>query len=117
MKEELARYRVKDANEKILSSEILLKAKQYKDAASRAYCAMFSAARAVLATKGYDSAKHSGVISLFNQHFVKEGILSKNMGRLLAEAKDIRERGDYGDYIIVSEDEARKHLERAKKLY
>ncbi len=114
MKEELARYRIKDANEKILSAEILLKAKQYKDAVSRAYYAMFSAARALLATKGYDSAKHSGVISLFNQHFVKEGILSKDMGRLLAEAKDIRERGDYGDYIIVSEDEAQKHLKRAK---
>jgi len=116
MKEELAGYRIKDANEKILSSEILLKAKQYKDAASRAYYAMFSAARAVLATKGHDSVTHSGVITLFNQHFVKKGILSKNMGRLLAEAKDIRERGDYGDYIIVSEDEARKHLERARNF-
>jgi len=75
---------------------------------------MFSAARVLLATKGYDSAKHSGVISLFNQHFVKEGILSKDMGRLLAEAKDIRERGDYGDYVMVFEEEAQKHLERAK---
>lgn len=114
MKEDLAKYRLEDAKEKILSSEILLKERQNKDSASRSYYAMFSAARALLATKGYDSAKHSGVISLFNQHFVKEKIVPDDMGRLLAEVKDVRERGDYGDYITVTEEEAKRYLEVGK---
>ena len=37
---------------------------------------MFHAVRALLATKRLDSRKHSGVISLFNQHFVKPGLVS-----------------------------------------
>jgi len=114
MKEELAKFRLEDAKEKLVSAEILLKSKQYKDSISRSYYAMFSAARAILATKGYDSAKHSGVISLFNLHFVKTEVIPRNLGRLLAEAKDIRERGDYGDYIIVSKEEALKQVDVAK---
>ena len=116
MKNELSKYRIQEAKERILSAEILLKSKQYKDSVSRTYYAMFSAARALLATKGYDSAKHSGVISLFNQYFTKEKVVSTDMGRLLAEVKDARERGDYGDYIIVAEEEAQKYLEMAKTL-
>ncbi|MBU1599651.1 HEPN domain-containing protein [bacterium] len=41
--------------------------------------AIFSAARALLATKDLDSSKHSGVISLFNQHFVKTGVEQKSL--------------------------------------
>ncbi len=116
MKEELAKYRINDAREKMLSSEILLKSKQYKDSVSRSYYAMFSAARALLATKNYDSAKHSGVIALFNQYFVKKGLVFTEMGRLLAEAKDVRERGDYADFIEVSEEEAGRYLDAAKRF-
>lgn len=116
MKEELVKYRIKDAKDRVLSAEILLRSKQYKDSVSRSYYAMFSAARALLATKGYDSAKHSGVIALFNQHFVKEGVVSSDMGRLLAQVKDVRERGDYADFIEITEEEAKEYLEAAKRF-
>lgn len=116
MREELVKYRIKDAKEKVLSAEILLNSKQYKDSVSRAYYAMFSAARALLATKGYDSAKHSGIIALFNQYFVKEGVVSSDMGRLLAEVKDVRERGDYADFIEVTEEEAKGYLDIAERF-
>lgn len=68
---ELARYRLKMAREKLESGKLLLDQSRYGDAASRAYYALLHGARALLATKGLDSRKHSGVISLFNRHFVK----------------------------------------------
>jgi uncharacterized protein (UPF0332 family) len=51
---------------------------------ARSYYAMFTAARALLATKHLDSSKHTGVVSLFNQHFVKTGgLLQKTWAECL----------------------------------
>jgi len=38
---------------------------------------LYYAARALLATKSLDSARHSGVIALFQEHFVKTGLISR----------------------------------------
>ncbi|MFN3466456.1 MAG: HEPN domain-containing protein [Candidatus Brocadiales bacterium] len=80
MKESLVRYRMGQAHERLKAAEALLSQGLYTDSVTRSYYAMFTAARALLATKGLDSAKHSGVISLFNQHFVKTGVVEKDMG-------------------------------------
>ena len=51
--------------------------------ASRAYYAAFYAASALLLNEGIDTSKHSGVIALVHQHFVKSGKLSKDQDRNL----------------------------------
>jgi len=79
----LSQYRLRDAAEKLKGAEVLLSNGLYKDSISRSYYAMFSAARALLAMEGLDSRKHSGVVSLFNRHFVKNGIVDKDLGRLI----------------------------------
>ena len=116
MKDKLVKYRLDDAKEKLDSSKILFESGKYKDSISRSYYAMFSAARALLATKELDSPKHSGIISLFNLHFVKEGLVDKLMGRYLASAKDVREKSDYGDFTVVSKEEAQAQIEYATKF-
>jgi uncharacterized protein (UPF0332 family) len=103
---DLARYRLTDAKEKLESTKILLQEKQFKDSLSRSYYAMFSAVRSLLALKELDSSKHSGVISLFNQHFVKPNLIDASFGRMLKKAQYSRERTDYGDYVLVTLDEA-----------
>jgi len=113
---ELSQYRLNDAKEKLEAAIILLENKKYKDSVSRSYYAMFSAARALLATKNLDSSKHSGIISLFNLHFIKNGIVKKECGKLLAKAKDIREEGDYGDFVIVSKEETELQVNNAEKV-
>ncbi len=113
---ELSIYRLNDAKEKLKGAELLLNNGFYKDSISRSYYAMLSATRALLAMEGLDSHKHSGVISLFNQNFVKTGTVSKDLGRLLMNAKDYREKGDYGDFIIANMEEAEEQLNAAKKL-
>lgn len=115
-KRNLSLYRLEDAKEKLSSARILLENNRFKDSVSRSYYAMFSAARALLATKGLDSAKHSGVIALFNQHFVKTVLVDKTMGRILENAKDIRENSDYGDFAIVTKEEAEEQVKNAEKF-
>jgi uncharacterized protein (UPF0332 family) len=46
----------------------------YDFAISRAYYAMFYMAEACLLTKNLSFSKHSGVLSAFNQHFIKANI-------------------------------------------
>jgi hypothetical protein len=99
---DLARYRLNDAKEKLESARILLQENHFKDSLSRSYYAMFSAVRALLALKEMDRSKHSGVISLFNQHFVKTNIIDTGYGRMLKKAQYSRERSDYGDHVMVT---------------
>jgi len=77
---------------------------------------MSTSARALLALKELDSSKHSGVISLFNQHIIKAGLFPKEFGRFLSQAKDIREDANYGDFVKITQEEAKNHLDHARKF-
>jgi hypothetical protein len=112
----LARYRLELAMEKLEAARILFEKGKYKDSISRSYYAMFSAAKALLALRGVDSATHVGVISLFNRYFVKENLIDKKYGKTLVEAKDLREDSDYKDFFIVSKEEAAKQLKDAEEF-
>lgn len=68
---DLSKYRLEKAKEHLMSAEDLLKNDHLRDSTSRSYYAIFTTARAILALKDLDSKKHSGVISLFNQHLIK----------------------------------------------
>lgn len=109
-------YRMESAKEKLKAAVDLLGNSDYKDSVSRSYYAIFTAARALLATKQLDSAKHSGVIALFNQHFVKTSIVHKETSKLIEKAKLYREQADYGDFFVVSKEEAEAQIQSAKRF-
>ncbi len=111
---DLALYRLKLARDKLKSAELLMEESYYSDAASRAYYSLLHGARALLATRGLDSKKHSGVISLFNRSFVKTDKVPKELGRLLLSAKDIREESDYNEFYIVSKKDVEDLIDQAK---
>lgn len=110
----LVSYRLKSAKERLKAAVDLFGNCDYKDSVNRSYYAIFTAARALLATKKLDSAKHSGVIALFNQHFVKEGVVSKITSKLIEKAKLYREQADYGDFFVITREEAEAQIESAK---
>ena len=112
----LIAYRLEDAREKLSAAADLLEKRHYKDSVSRSYYAFFTAARALLATKRLDSSKHSGVIALFNQHFVKSGEVRKDASKSLERAKLYREQADYGDFYIVSVQEAEAQIQSAREF-
>ena len=113
---DLALYRYEMAAEKLEAAKLLKEKKFYKDSISRSYYAIFTAARALLALEKKDSAKHSGIISLFNRHFVKTELIDKHFSKILAKAKIYRERGDYGDFSIVSTEEVIEQIENAEEF-
>jgi uncharacterized protein (UPF0332 family) len=112
----LSKHRLQRANEHYKAAELLFNSGFYHDSLGRSYYAMFAAARALLAYQDLDSKKHSGVISLFNQNYVKTGVISRNMGKSLSKARIIRESSDYTDFYLVSKEEASSQLSAAKEF-
>lgn len=100
------------------SSRVLLDVGDIDGACNRAYYAMFDAARAALlasgAPAGPDIGKtHSGLISAFSNHLIKNGRVSKDMGRLLNRAIEIRLVADYrGDSVELGD--AQELVEQAE---
>ena len=108
MSKELSRWRLEKANKTFLEGDQLLNKKFYSGAINRYYYAAFHAARALLATKKLDSAKHSGVISHFNREFVKTGIISKAASKTLSAIFSLRSEADYEDFRTFSLQEAKE---------
>ena len=103
----LARHRLARAREAFAEGDHLLVMGAARGATNRFYYAAFFAARALLATREVDSSKHSGVIALFQRHFVKVGHFDVETGRTLARAFEKRQKTDYADFATITIEEAR----------
>lgn len=106
---ELARGR-----EALVSATILLDAKQYPDAISRAYYAMFHAACALLASIGRNARTHDGVRALVSEHFIRPGILGQEHGRALSRMAGDRGDADYNVAALFSEKDVREDIALAE---
>ena len=95
----------------------LLEKEYYDVSASRAYYAAFYAASALLLNEGMDTSKHSGVIALIHQHFVKNGKLSKEQGRNLNWLFELRSVGDYGVSLHVAQMDAQRAIDIADDFF
>ena len=95
----------------------LLEKKYYDVSASRAYYAAFYAASALLLNEGLDTSKHSGVIALIHQHFVKNGKLNKEQGRNLNWLFELRSVGDYGVSLHVTQQDAKRAVHIAEEFF
>ena len=66
-------------------------------------------------TEGKSSSKHSGVQSLFNRFWVREGRISKDLGRFFSELFDARQASDYG-YSHFDASEVEQWLQQAQRF-
>ncbi|MCG0278983.1 MAG: HEPN domain-containing protein [Thermanaeromonas sp.] len=113
---ELSRWRLEKAERTFREGEQLLEAGSYNGAINRFYYAAFHAARALLALKKLDSAKHSGVISLFNREFVKPGLISKEASATLSTLFNLRAEADYDDFKSFTLEEAEEARDAVRSL-
>jgi len=56
---------------------------------------------ALLVYEPYSSSKHSGVLSYFNKRFIKEHTFPEALERSLNKAFELRQRGDFREYITL----------------
>ena len=112
--QEFIQYRLDRAREALDDAAFLLNAGRLNVAANRIYYAMFYAASALLATRNLNSARHSGVIALFNDNFVKPGLFPRELGRHLGRAFDLRLETDYRELATPDADELGEQMEHAR---
>lgn len=104
----LARHRLTRARGALKEADLLFAEAAWSGAVNRYYYAAFHVARALLATKELDAARHAGVIALFQQHFVKTGVVPLEVARALPRAFEKRLSSDYGDFVETQPAEAQR---------
>lgn len=101
------------AEASLRSARILGDAGEWNDSVSRAYYAVFHAARCLLLTFGLEPSSHRGVNLLVGQHFVSPGVLDRRFARSLSRMQKFREEADYNRFFSFGETEATEELEAA----
>jgi len=112
----LAKHRFERAETTLNEAVDELKRSNYRLTVNRAYYSVFYAMRAFLATVNKDSSKHSGVLALFNQYFIKTGIIPEMNFKAIQSLMDLRHEGDYQDFAQITEEEALGSFETAKMI-
>jgi uncharacterized protein (UPF0332 family) len=98
-REALVQYRMARAIETLQEAKLLNENGFWNTAVNRLYYACFYAVGALLISHEYQTQTHNGIKILFNQHFVKTGKISLEMGILFSELFDKRQKGDYSDLL------------------
>ena len=112
----LSAHRFNRAKEELQTAELFLRNADFRSSINRSYYSIFHAIRAVNALDGFDSNKHSGVISHFNQEYVKTGLFEKEISKIIRNASELREQADYEDFYEASQEEAADVFEQASRF-
>ncbi len=112
----LANYRIEKAKNCLKASKILLGEECYSDSANRSYYAIFHSINAINALNSVGFKKHSGVISNFNQNYIKTRIIEKEYGKIANNAFDVRKDNDYSDFYVAPKREVSEQYENAVKF-
>lgn len=95
-------------------AKMLLDAGFAYGASSRAYYAVFHAARALLFSMGFEVRSHRAVVSMLGEHFIKAGKLPAHVGRLVSRLQRDREDADYVVGAVFTVAEAKAVLDDAR---
>ena len=113
---DLVLLRLERAEEMLSASQINYDQGELKTSLNRSYYAIFHAMRSVNLLDGFDSSKHSGVIAHFNQCYLKTREISPAFSDTIKRASYCREKSDYDDFYVVSQDEVEEQLNNAKEF-
>jgi len=97
---------MKKAIERLRVAQKLLNESDYEDAVSRAYYAMYHAAKALLATINVFPKTHEGVVAEFGKRFILTGTFPRELGKNLADVKAARETYEYSVTATLEKAEA-----------
>ena len=113
---ELAKHRLEQAKEDLISAKLNYEHSLFKSANNRAYYSIFHSIKSILALEPIDFKKHKDVQAYFNKNYVSKEIFPKAIGRKIVEASKMREDSDYDDEFIVDSEKTKKQIDTAMEL-
>lgn len=109
-KETYVQYRLERSRESLAAAKLLADADMPSAVVNRLYYAAFYAVNALLCQHSLSSRRHGGVQALFNQHFVKKGLVSRLQGELYNKLFSLRQQSDYEDLYRPDPDEVKQMI-------
>ena len=98
-------HRLEKANETLTEAKDLISMNHWRGAANRLYYACYYAATALLIQHGHLTRTHGGVLGLFGKYFVATGLIGKEQNKLFQKLFDLRQSGDYSDWINIEKND------------
>ena len=114
--QELALHRLGIAKEDLTSAKRNLAQDDYKTANNRAYYAIYHAICACMALDFVAYKSHGQTIGAFNRDYIHQGVFSKEIGRKISRAQEVRHESDYNDFYVVSKAETSEQIATATEL-
>ena len=115
-KDIIVEHRLKRADETLVEATDLINLKHWHGAANRLYYACYYAATALLVKNGHITRTHGGVVGLLGKHFVLTNIISKEQNKLYQKLFELRQGGDYSDWIDIEEEDIKPLLMPAEQF-
>ena len=112
----VVQFRIEKAKETFAEIENLVQFGYWRTAANRLYYACYYAVTALLTRNGIDTKTHRGVMNQMGLHFVRTNIFSQKEGKLIRDLFELRQDGDYDDWIIIHEEDVIPLVEPVKNL-
>lgn len=97
-------YRISKSHEALNDAKLLAENNSWNACINRLYYACYYAVSALLLKDGVSPQTHTGLKTQFNLHYIKTGVIEKDMGKLYADLMDWRQKGDYGDMFDFTKD-------------
>lgn len=114
--EALIRYRIQRAYEALDEASLLFTEGHLNTYVNRLYYAGFYSVYALLLTKDISTSKHTHLRSLLHRDYVKNRLISVEMGRHFDLLFDSRQESDYADFVTFNEDEVGPWLDKTKSF-
>lgn len=115
-RQNLVQYRINKARNTLDEVTLHVENGLWNTAINRLYYACYYSVIALLINDKINAATHAGVRRMFGLHFVKTGLIDRELGRFYSDIFDMRQTGDYEDYIDYSEEDVLDLLMPANKL-
>jgi uncharacterized protein (UPF0332 family) len=115
-KEDLINYRIDRAKDTLDDAFILADKLKWNSTINRLYYSAFYAVTALLLHSDLRPTTHNGAKSNFSEHFIKNGIIPKEFGKMYSQLFTWRQKGDYDDLFDFSEDKVLPYFEPVNNL-
>ena len=110
----VVQFRIEKAKKTFSEITFLIDKELWIIAANRLYYACYYAVSALLIQHGVEAQTHRGVINQMGLNFVKTGFLSTEQGRFYQRLFELRQTGDYSDWVTIEEADVKPYIEKAE---
>lgn len=113
---QLVKYRFERACQTLVDARILCENGSYISAANRIYYASFYAVEALFLHAHLHPATHAGVKRMLGLHFISTGLIDMKWGKWFSDICNMREAGDYDDFVYYTKDDVEPILPEVEEF-